>query len=649
MAGLEGDWRGAREVASLCGADLETPGVVFHAGGSLYRTTGERVGHGGMGNTWHLDHLRAGNERPVRAVAKVFREEFLFQLSQDPAARAHLEHSKVVLGRLQEIRSLHLLPVLCTQPIVDNHLLITPFAGESLVALVLQDKLSAAERVALLLQALRGLAALHDEHIVHADFTLRNVLVATRPDGGRSAILFDYDLCLALDALGQRTYADHYEGRIVGAPEYSVTPEQLDPVLETTPLSTRRDLYAVGTAIYNLFTDASVYGDAEDLPSLLEQIADGVVRQGERHLEFPSEIPEPVRDVICECLERDPSRRPPDVQAVMRTLGLAQQVLAKTPSASGRFRQTLGYVQVARSPRLRDIFDQRLDESVTLDDIRGMQASMARHGYLIEKSLGRVAGHAIYLAQPDPTLVATGRFPEANVYRKIVTAIDLRQRPDAETFLATWLGRIVPILEGVRRAFLTALHKVVVDRPSGHLLLFSEHLDDPRFGTDLARADLTLEQSLALAIILASQIARLHDHGLAHNNVNARSLLFKCLRDTGEVRPVLLGLVEPSFAPEALEGDVRRMAELTVSFVRLQRIDDAAPAVRPTLYSLIERLDGVAQGTAEAPPIDRLISAIADGLAAIDENFQVIRHHGGDSLAYAHTLVRHALYHRLWR
>lgn len=642
------EWRNAREVTSLTGADLEIPGVVFHAGDSLYRTTGERVGHGGMGNTWHLDHLRAGGDRPVRAVAKVFREEFLFQLSQDPTARAHLEHNQVVLERIQGIRTLHLLPVLCAQKLRDNYLMITPFAGESLVALVLQDKLSPAERVMLLQQAVRGLSALHDDRIVHADFTLRNVLVASRPDGGRSAILFDYDLCLALDELGARTYAEHYQGRIVGAPEYSVAPEQLDPVLETTPLSIRRDLYAVGTAIYNLFTDASVYGDAEDLPSLLQQIADGVVRQGERRIDFPDEIPEPLREVITSCLERDPAHRPPDAQAVIRALGLAQQQLAKAPSASGRFRQTLGYVQVARTPRLRDIFDQRLDDSITLDDIRTMQSTLARHGYLVDKSLGRVKDHPIYLAQPDPTLVATGRFPEANVYRKIVTAIDLRGRPDAEGFLATWLGRIVPILEGVRRSFLTALHKVVVDRPSGQLLLFSEHLDDPRFGTDLLHKDLGLDEGLALAIILASQIARLHEHGLAHNNVSPRSLLFKCLRETGEVRPVLLGLVEPSFEPAALEGDVQRLSALCASFVRPARIDQAAPAARPALHQLVDSLEAVASKTIATPKIADLIEALADGLGAIEANFEVVRRHGGDPIAYAHTLTRHALYRHLW-
>lgn len=646
---MNADWRDARDVSALATVDLETPGVTFRAGDTFYRTTGERLGHGGMGHAWHLDQVRANDPRTHRAVAKVFRWEFVYQLRQDPEARRHMQHNLAVLERIQGLRALHVLPVLCSQPLVDNHLMITPFAGESLVSLVLQDQLTYVERVGMLIQAVRGLRALHDQHIVHGDFTLRNILVASKPDGSRGAILFDFDLSIALDLLGPISYAEHYQGRIVGAPEYSLTPEQLDGVLEQTPLSPRRDIYAVGTALYNLFSDASVYGEAEDLPSLLLHIAEGVVRQGESRIAFPDEVPEEIRPVILGCLERDPEHRIPDASALIRLLERAQkQLAAASPAASGRFRTTLSYVQVSRTPKgLKDLYDARVDPSVSLDEIRGMHAALARQGYLLEKSLGRVKGRAIYLATPDPTLVATGRFQEENAYKKIVTAIDMRGRPDADAFLGMWLGRIVPVLETVRRGFLTALHKVVVDRPGGHLLLFSEFLDDPRFGTDLVKKELALDETLGLGLILANQVARLHEHGLAHNNVTLSSLLFKCLRETGQVKPVLVGLVEPSFAPEALEDDVRRLAAMILDFFRPARIEEETPEARPVLHELVGWLAGIA-GTAPTDGISGLMARVGNGLASIDANFDILRRHGGEPVAYAYTLTRHSLYRHLW-
>lgn len=619
----------ARDASTLVGADLETAGVVFQAGDLVCRTTGERVGAGGMGNAWYLDVWRPGDVKPARGVGKTFRWEYLVQLARDPEARRHYEHNLEVLERIQKIRELHLLPVLLSRPLRDNHLVVMPYGGDSMVSLVASDEVSPRDKVSLLIQAVRGLRALHDHGIVHGDFTLRNVLVTTRSDGRRTAVLFDFDLSLALDRLGGVTYAQHYRGRIVGSPEYSLTPEQLDPVLERLPVTIQRDIYAVGTALYALFTDASVYGDVADLPALLEAIAEGVVRQGRSRVRYPDTMPEPLRDVVNTCLERDPAHRFQDSTALIRALELALQSLGDRPA---RRTTTLAYVQVPRATP-RDAFPH---------------AALARHGYVLERSLGRVKEHAIYLAQPDPDLVATGRFPEVNAYRKIVTAIPFAARPDADAFLEEWVGRIVPVLEHVRRGFLTALYRVVVDRPSGHLLLFSEYLDDPRFGTDLEPHELALEEALALGLIIAHQVSRLHAHGLAHNNVTLRSLLFKRLPDSGQVRAVFVGLVDPSFAPDALADDVRRLAGMIRALIRPGRLTAAEPAARPALLGLVAWLDAVELGDVVTPTIGELLGALGDGLARVERNFDVVRRYGGDPIRFAELLIRHSLYRYLW-
>jgi hypothetical protein len=467
--------------------------------------------------------------------------------------------------------------------------------------------------------------------------------VHTRDDK-RNSLLFDFDLSLALDQLAGKSYAEWYGGRIVGAPEYSLTPEQIDPVLEQGPLSVRRDFYAVGTALFGLFTDASVYGDVDDLPSLLDAIAEGVVRQGKSKVPYPPEVPGALREIIDTCLERDPAHRYPDASALIRALELAAgQVSA---AASGRFRTTLGYLHVERRTRLADVFAERPDESVTFEHIQEMQVVLARQGYVLERSLGRVKGHPIHAAAPDPVLVATGRFA-GNPYKKIVTAIDLRGRHDAEAYVADWLGRIMPVLQDVRQ-HLTALHKVVYDRPAGQLLLFSELLEDARFGTDLIRHELELAEALGLGVIVAAQIARLHEQGIAHNNVTLRSLLFKRLRETGQVKPLFVGLVEPSFAPDAMVEDVRRLAGVLLALVRRTRVNEAPPAARPRLEELLAYLHTLERGEGPTPTIGQLLDVLEQGLALVDGNFAVVRRYGGDPLGYADLLIRHALYRYLW-
>ena len=640
------DWSSPRTLASLRSADFDAPGCVFEAEGTIYRTTGERVGQGGMGHAYHIDMLRPGEPTPLRAVGKLYRWEYLLQLRQDESARRFFDHGTRVLERLRGMRDLHLLPVLAAAPIGDNYLVVTPYAGESLVGLVLQDQVSPAERVQLLLGAVRGLRAMHEAHLVHGDFTLRNILIHTKGEDRRNALLFDFDLSLALDELGGASYAAYYGGRIVGAPEFSLTPEQLDPVLEQLPITPARDFYAVGTALYGLFSDGSIYGDAGDLPSLLEAITDGVVREGKSKVPFPDDMPQPVRAIVNTCLERNPALRYPNTTELVRALERATAQLSA--SAAGRHRQTLGYVRVERKRGLADVFAERADASVPFETIAAMMQVVARHGYVVEKSLGRVKRHPIFLVAPDPTLLATGRFPDSNLYRKVVTAIDLSSRPDAEAYVATWMGRIVPVLQGVRQQVLTALHKVVYDRPSGQLLLFSEYLADPRFGADLAKHRLPLDEALGLGIIVAAQIARLHEHGLAHNNVTLASLLFKHLPETGQVKPMFVGLVEPAFDPAAMEEDVRRLAGVLEALIARSRVNEAAPEHRPRLEELLDYLRALMRGEGSAPMIGQLVDVLQQGLSLIEPNFAVVRRYGGDPVAFAHTITRHALFHYLW-
>lgn len=627
------------ELARLSAADLRRADVRFTDGKREYVTTGKEIGRGGMGAAW----LLARDDEVV--VAKVFREEFLASLREDEVARRHFDHFERVVDALRAVDHPNVLPILGLEPISDNYLVLTPLGGASLYNTVATTEVSPRERVDLFCQALRGLQALHARGFVHRDFTLHNVLTI-----GDRAVVFDFDVTTVPSLLPdeRRTYAAWYEGRIVGSPEFSVAPELLDLVLAEQSLSPRIDVYSIGTALHAMFTDASLYGDVPDLPTLFERIAAGVVHRQKSRIVYAPEVPAPLWPIIESCLEREPALRYADAGEVLEALQLTLDQLSET-AERGPFRVSVGFdvTQVSWSPE--ELYDNRPDPSVTLQEIEKAEQTLQRYGYLVEVSLGRVKEHAIYLAMPDPELVGAGRFPEENTYRKVVTVLELEGRPDAAEFVKCWLERIQPIVSRVRLGYLTALYRVVHDREAEQLLLFSEYVDDARFGTELGDHDLTLEEVFGLGLIVAVSIARLHDAGLAHNNVEPRSLVFKGLRDQGRVVPLFVGLVEPTFEPEARAADVRHLARMIVDLVRQPALD----ALRPDLRVIVERervqLEELASGKGKTPSIHVLTYLFSKLLGTIVPNFEIVRTHDGDVAAFADLLVRHSLYNKLYQ
>ena len=662
-------------LSNVRSADLDRPGFAFFDGDMEYRTTGEHVGNGGMGNAFVLERrlrpLAGGTAQPA-AVGKIFHSEYLYQLRTDEVTRR--DHDAVLCSLIDISRIEHenLLPIQLSAAIADNHLTVTPRKAATLLQAVATGRISPRQRIALLIQALRGLSALHHAGFVHRDFTLRNMLV---DDRSQTAYLFDFDLALKLSEVAGESYKARYQGRIFGSPGYSVAPEVLDAQLMDQPIGTALDIYAVGGAIFALFTDQLPYGPTEDMWSLLLRITDGVVFGGKSRIVYPEAVPAPLRPVVEACMERDPEKRTASADAVIAELeavlpelegsqgpesdgaGTTDHDSAATnrwgsPTAPSLIQRTFRYGDPRA--RLSAVYASRRDLSVEFDLVQEIDQALGRQGYLLQRSMGKVKDHPIFMAAPNPELVAQGQFPDANLYPKIVTALSLRGPGDPGALVEKWMGHYLPVLRAARQGLLTSLYRVVHDEPSQMLLLFSEYVDDARFGPVLDEHELTLEEAFGLGYLVARQVWRLHTRGMAHNNVSAGALLLKGLRDIRRVHPAMVGIVAPSLDPDDMFEDVARLAELLLSWLRIERIHQAEAAHRARLGDVQHRLvdlatarRGIEWARGDAT-IDDLIDVVADGLSAIDFNFGVLRESGGDLEAYALLLVSHALYGRLW-
>ncbi len=639
-------WVETTSIGTLKSEDLAKPGLTFRYNKWLYRTLGKHLSNGGMGSVYELERHdeETGAVEPV--VGKVFHSNYLYQLRTDDVTRRDHHHNLAAMARIAAIEHPNILPTYVSAPIADNYLFVTPRMAMTLLESISQHNLTPRARVKLLVQALEGLSTLHQARLVHRDFTLRNILV---DQGANVAYLFDFDLSMSLDDIPNQTYRSYYKGRIFGSPGWSVAPETIDQALMDSPINTSLDVYAIGGALHGLFTEQLLYGQADDMWALLIRIAEGIVIGGRSKVNYPGDFPMQLRGVIEGCLERDPAQRFPSVAAVTQEL---RAQLRELPDERQRFIRSKTEITSPDARPLRNtgaIAAQSPDPSISEDVVTAASSAVREWGYDVERSLGRAKGHPIFLAAPRPDMVANGTFPDANIFPKLVTMIDLTKISDPRRFVENWQQYFWPILKRVREGLLTSLHKVIYDAKTSSLLLFSEYVDEPRFGDRIAESDLHIDGALALGFLVIRQVAALHEHGMAHNNISPGALLFKGAAATRTVMPAMIGLVEPAMGPDAMAGDCRALAGMILQWLRPNRVAALHVRIKPMFEAMRQKLSSWAFDKAKPPGnIAEIGQLTSDALALVDFNWSVLRDSGGDLQEYALLLISLRLYHLLW-
>ncbi|MBS1117925.1 MAG: serine/threonine protein kinase [Deltaproteobacteria bacterium] len=636
-------WVETTSIGTFRSEDLAKPNSVFRYNRYLYRTCGTHLANGGMGSVYELERRDDDTGAIERIVGKVFHSAYLYQLRTDEVTRRDHQNNLAAMARIAAIEHPNILPTYVSAPIADNYLFITPRMGMTLLEAIAKHSLTPRARCKLLVQALEGLATLHAARLIHRDFTLRNILV---DDGANVAYLFDFDLAMSLDDIKQQTYRTYYKGRIFGSPGWSVAPETIDQALMDNPINTSLDIYAIGGALHGLFTEQLLYGPADDMWALLIRISEGVVVSGRSKVHYPEGFPTVVRSAIEGCLERDPAQRSQSVQAVAQDLRVMLRELPDDQPRESKRRP------IAPPPAERSksaVISISADPGIARDTVDAAVKAVNYWGYAIERSLGRVKGHPIFMAAPRPDMVAAGTFPDANVFRKLVTVIDLTKVDDPRQFVENWQQFFWPILKRVRTGLLTSLHKVIYDANTSSLLLFTEYIDEPRFGDRLAEVDLHLDGALALGFLVIRQVAALHEHNMAHANISPSALLFKGAAATRMVMPAMIGLVEPSMGPEAMAEDCRALAGMVLQWLRPNRVAALHVRIKPMFEALRAKLNAWAfDSKVRTPEIADVMQLISDALALVDFNFSVLRDSGGDLQEYALLLISQRLYHLLW-
>lgn len=266
----------------------------------------ERIATGGMGEVWVALDRRLGR----RVAAKVLRtelvgdERFLGRLRAEARNSAGLRHPNLasLLDHGEQGGS--------------GYLVMELVPGETLARrLEREHTLPVAELLDLLVQACRGLHAVHCSGVVHRDVKPANMMIT--PEGRLK--LTDFGISLGADQAPMTA-----AGMVMGTAQY-LPPEQAMGRAATAA----GDLYALGIVAYEALVGRRPYTGATQV-----DIAFAHVRTPLPPL--PGTVPEPVRDVVERMLAKDPAGRPANALVCARELeALAVALGAGTPARVG--------------------------------------------------------------------------------------------------------------------------------------------------------------------------------------------------------------------------------------------------------------------------------------------------------------------------
>jgi serine/threonine-protein kinase len=259
------------------------------AGSTLYAVT-----QPGTGQLYALKHVRVEREKDVR---------FVEQLRNELAVSRHFKHPG-----LRRAVQLHERRVGITRKVAEAALVLELFDG---VPIDGEPAAGPADLLSHFARAAEALSSLHRDGWVHCDLKPSNILVGS--DGAVRVIDF-----------GQTCRVGTVKGRVQGTPDY-IAPEQV----RREPVTPRTDVFNFGAAVYRVLTGQSI-------PTLykIQRGTNSFLVEG--RIPSPRDlapgVPEPLSNLVMECVRTDPARRPGDIRDVALRLEIARHGLLRSTS-----------------------------------------------------------------------------------------------------------------------------------------------------------------------------------------------------------------------------------------------------------------------------------------------------------------------------
>jgi serine/threonine-protein kinase len=292
---------------------------------------GQRIAVGGMGVVYQAEHIHLGR----KAAIKVLRPE----LAEDRVTVERFFNEAKAVNRIGHRNIIDVIDFVEERqegrPLI--YMVMELLSGIDLGAHIrIKGALPVAEALAISLQVVSALIAVHREGILHRDLKPENIFLADPLEGERGVQvkLLDFGIAKALDPRKEERLTD--PGSAVGTPEYMAPEQILDRKLDQ-----RTDLYAVGMMLYEMLTGSSPFGGApfgevlvravqEIPPPIMERRFDSVTKELDglvmRCLEKAPEkrfqSAEEMHEALARCLAAETSGKPSQVLATLDNIPL---------------------------------------------------------------------------------------------------------------------------------------------------------------------------------------------------------------------------------------------------------------------------------------------------------------------------------------
>jgi eukaryotic-like serine/threonine-protein kinase len=285
----------------------------------------EKIGGGGMGEVWRARHrllIRPAAIKLIRPQMSGDPELLLRRFEREARATAALKSPHTVqlydFGATEDGRLYYVMELL---------------DGLDLDTLVRQYGPLPAERVVhILRQVCSSLQDAHVNGLVHRDIKPANVVVSRAGTTFDFAKVLDFGLVKLDTARNSEDDAVKLsiEGSAGGTPAF-MAPEVVLGVADTDH---RVDLYALGCVGYWLLTGKLIF-EGRSVVEVMFHHAHTPPPRPSTTSELP--IPAPLEDLVMECLEKDPARRPTSAEAVSTRLDVVSLESAWTVERAERW------------------------------------------------------------------------------------------------------------------------------------------------------------------------------------------------------------------------------------------------------------------------------------------------------------------------
>jgi len=266
--------------------------------GNKYRVL-RVLGEGGMGAVFEAEHIHTLKRVAVKWL-KATDQDARLRLLREAQAAARVRHPNVV-------------DVYDVAQEGDAVFLVMEYLeGESLTDLLERGGMPVHELIALLLPAMRGVAAAHRQGVVHRDVKPDNIFLAHVVDAHAPVPkLLDFGIS-KLEPRGNEQLSLTSAGSLIGTPMY-MSYEQLSGAKD---VDARADVYAFGVVLYEALAGRPPF-EADTLSELTIKIAttDAVPVE-----QLRPELPRRLADVIVRAMAKDRSARFPTMDALLAAL-----------------------------------------------------------------------------------------------------------------------------------------------------------------------------------------------------------------------------------------------------------------------------------------------------------------------------------------